>query len=403
MSRLAFFNLLDTGPILNEQLELYRVIGKTTPVIIYYKTGKITELENLVHDSDTSNYLNSRGLDIYLYEPLTGYKKNVNNTCPFYTEYSGSEQLDEYYAHELDSIVVYIKNNNLKKVTVHACDYNIEKYYGYNYKNLNMINDNIFIETMHNHVIDIPYKKVPIEKKFICLTWRYTHHRHLISSFLADKSAYLSWFYKKPIEWGSIPYITNFDDYSNLLSKIEKGSEILMSGAPWCLDVDMIDSDVVDNKKSIPEYSHYVNTATMLPTYSDYYFHRSFCAIVGETRFAQPTGDITEKTFKCILFNTPFILVAPPKSLEYLKSFGYKTFNHFWDESYDDETNHYKRLVKILSIIDKLDELNIDELTQMKDAMMPILEFNKNLFLEQKMSVINKVANYTYKRNRQCS
>lgn len=43
----------------------------------------------------------------------------------------------------------------------------------------------------------------------------------------------------------------------------------------------------------------------------------------------------TEKTFKPIMAQTPFIIVAAPGYLDYLKSLGFKTFTGIIDESYD--------------------------------------------------------------------
>jgi hypothetical protein len=81
----------------------------------------------------------------------------------------------------------------------------------------------------------------------------------------------------------------------------------------------------------------------------------------------------------------PFILVAPPHSLEYMKKLGFKTFDKFWDESYDQEDNHQTRLLKILDLIDYIDSKSIHELTIMYSAMQETIEHN---FL-----VLSKISN----------
>jgi hypothetical protein len=90
----------------------------------------------------------------------------------------------------------------------------------------------------------------------------------------------------------------------------------------------------------------------------------------------------------------PFIVVAPPKTVEYIKSLGFKTFGDFWDESYDDEYDHSERLAKIFKLIDGLNECSIDNLKNVYNRMLPILEHNTALFTE-------KFANpgYRIKRN----
>jgi hypothetical protein len=72
-------------------------------------------------------------------------------------------------------------------------------------------------------------------------------------------------------------------------------------------------------------------------------------------------------------------LVAPPKSLEYLHLLGFKTFNEFWDESYDDELDHEARLKKIFRLIDNIDSYQIDDLQMLYEKMKGIIEHNFNM------------------------
>ena len=57
------------------------------------------------------------------------------------------------------------------------------------------------------------------------------------------------------------------------------------------------------------------------------------------------------KINKCFLTGHPFIVVASPKYLDYLKKLGFKTFNKWWDESYDNIIDENKRKQKIKEII----------------------------------------------------
>ena len=44
----------------------------------------------------------------------------------------------------------------------------------------------------------------------------------------------------------------------------------------------------------------------------------------------------------------PFVMVNGHGSISKLKELGFKTFDKWWDESYDDEPNETDRLNKIL-------------------------------------------------------
>lgn len=102
--------------------------------------------------------------------------------------------------------------------------------------------------------------------------------------------------------------------------------------------------------------------------------------IVSETVFYYDKLHLTEKIFKPIVSKRPFILVAAPGNLAYLKKYGFRTFDQWIDESYDDEKDHQRRLEKITVEIEKLCKLSPADLKKMHLEMREILEFNFNHF-----------------------
>jgi hypothetical protein len=76
-------------------------------------------------------------------------------------------------------------------------------------------------------------------------------------------------------------------------------------------------------------------------------------------------------------FRKPFILLAPPGTLQYMHEHGYKTFNDFWDESYDLCTNHEERLGKIFEVIRYIESKSIEELKEIYKEMESILLHNR--------------------------
>jgi len=89
---------------------------------------------------------------------------------------------------------------------------------------------------------------------------------------------------------------------------------------------------------------------------------------------------ITEKTFKAIALEMPFVLLAPAGSLLYLREYGFKTFSSVFDESYDEETNDQLRLEKVTKLLKNLDSLSVSEKQQIHQACLPIVEYNFNHF-----------------------
>ena len=49
----------------------------------------------------------------------------------------------------------------------------------------------------------------------------------------------------------------------------------------------------------------------------------------------------------------PFFVLAQPKTLSYLRSVGFKTFEDFWDESYDDELDDEIRFRRFFDSINE--------------------------------------------------
>jgi hypothetical protein len=83
----------------------------------------------------------------------------------------------------------------------------------------------------------------------------------------------------------------------------------------------------------------------------------SLLYLVTETLAQGRRLHLTEKTFKPICMRMPFVLASTCGSLRYLRSYGFRTFGHVWDESYDDEPNDVLRMEHIASLIVSLDEL----------------------------------------------
>lgn len=343
---------------------------KIKPSIIWTGTNSIKDLESLILDSRTKELFEKKGLDIYLYEPMC-FKTSESHNRLFYSEFTGTELLSKFKSDELDSVETFIKNNNIKNFIVHCCEYNIQLI-ATNYPTLNLVCNDLFLKTI------CPLDKVNtknIQKKFLCTNWRYTPHRHLIMAYLSRLDGNYSWQFNCNFD---ILEDTNWLDFKKLPQKIYnqlktggnylKGKNFVIDVTPEIKIVNLI------NSATLPE-GQYPTAGYKLKTA----YKNTFCAVVTETRFAQPFANISEKTYKTIEFYTPFILVAPPHSLKYFKELGFKTFDKWWDESYDAEENHQERMIKIFNTIDYINSLSYDKLSNMYKEMKPVLDHNFKL------------------------
>lgn len=101
-----------------------------------------------------------------------------------------------------------------------------------------------------------------------------------------------------------------------------------------------------------------------------------------ETVYFGRRTHITEKTFKAIALGMPFVLVAAAGSLEYLRSYGFRTFDSVWDESYDTETDDLARLESVTGLLKYLDDMSDRERHQIQRHVLPVVEHNWNHFYQ---------------------
>ena len=138
-------------------------------------------------------------------------------------------------------------------------------------------------------------------------------------------------------------------------------------------------------------------------------YENTYFSIVTETLFDEAEKFVSEKTYKPILHYHPFVLVGSAGTLKYLKSYGFKTFDTWWDESYDSIENTNDRFLKVYEVINNLINKSDDEWITMYNEMKPILIHNRNILLSfinddklgniVKNNLIKIISNEDYKKD----
>lgn len=83
--------------------------------------------------------------------------------------------------------------------------------------------------------------------------------------------------------------------------------------------------------------------------YNQSYFH-----LVLETHFdadGSRGSFITEKTYKCLKFGQPFVVIAPPGTLAVLRDHGYRVFDSVLDNRYDEISHNTERWFAVRQLI----------------------------------------------------
>lgn len=124
-----------------------------------------------------------------------------------------------------------------------------------------------------------------------------------------------------------------------------------------------------DSLYSYIEQGHYLPGDAPLATHkrgtSDQHFYnpawyaQTNFSMVSEARVQWPARSatarfVTEKTFKPIAAQHPFVVYGTPGTLTYLHELGFETFGHVIDESYDHATDSVSRLQAIRLVLEQL-------------------------------------------------
>lgn len=386
------------------------------PCLFYQANGEIKQLLDLKFSKETVALCNEKGLHIFLYEPLclyyeddpiAGYWLNVHN-YGFYTEFprenvNGEDTYNRIRATELDSIGYFLGQNKLYNVIVHTGDYNVDKACSAYNGQMKLLCDDPFLNELILYDNADPTIKRKFTKHFVCTCWRFTSIRAILCAILKQYEtrgvdSNLIWFFDTPVEhllstpWMNVNGIGGEEPCREpkFLFNMKQGIEMLNKEAPITYDVKASSSTHVfecagHHYPTNTDFDDIGNPVVVNPTHLplEPIYREVFVDVCIESRYGQPTGNISEKVLQAIQFKTPFILVAPPYTLKYMHELGYKSFGDFWDESYDLEEDHLVRTEKIVEIMDYISGLSLDECHALYLKMWPILQYNFRVLAER--------------------
>ena len=110
--------------------------------------------------------------------------------------------------------------------------------------------------------------------------------------------------------------------------------------------------------------------------------------LVAETLFNESKIHVTEKVFKPMVMRQPFIIFSAPGTVQYLRNYGFRTFESIWDESYDSEENPKIRMDKIINLIHELCKKSHTEFQIIMDQCQEILDYNQKYFFSDEFETI---------------
>lgn len=106
--------------------------------------------------------------------------------------------------------------------------------------------------------------------------------------------------------------------------------------------------------------------------------------VVLETLFDDARLHLTEKTLRPIAAAQPFVVLGPYRTLDYLKSHGFKTFDSVWDESYDAVTDPRQRMDAVVELMKQIVSWDAPTRRSKLKQAQAIAQHNKRLFFSKK-------------------
>jgi hypothetical protein len=201
----------------------------------------------------------------------------------------------------------------------------------------------------YTHKFDISPRK--FEKRFLSLNRIWKPHRELVRDLIVDR------------------YLT--DTFLSFVpNEVNNPKRIVL--------------DEVDN----------VAYGNMKHSFTLNYQLLSFCNIVTESQHMNDVIHITEKTDKCFSAGQPFIIVAGVGYVKKLKELGFKTFDKWWDESYDEIEDLDEKINSISKVLDLIQTWSIEKCEEVYLEMIPILKHNQDLCGMYSQSIYH-MSNFT--------
>lgn len=267
----------------------------------------------------------------------------------------------------------YCKQHNIV-FKIHVCVYNTWEFHS---NGSHFVNG---ISTIQSEFIQGPKTKL-----FLCFNRIFRIHRLALLGLLAEKNLHEKGYYSFSI----ITYVFEnentfyFHENENVIKYIDHLRMFMTKESCNKVEHGMRNVKLPLTLNSSPE----INTTTIIDSDVEM-FRNSYFSLVTETHFfPHPIKDnnylyevfFTEKTYKPIVMKHPFILVAPAKSLHYLRQLGYKTFAPYINEMYDTIEDNEQRLLAVVAEVERLSKQTPEEWAAWENSVASIVEHNYNV------------------------
>ena len=185
-----------------------------------------------------------------------------------------------------------------------------------------------------------------------------------------------NWEYKFVCLQGE-PRIHRIDMYNLLREKFTKQEAIVTLNPGY-----RIKHDIPFNSEFSP-YDKNVNSSTFIwHLINPYHFTKVPVAVVSETFVDSNQFNITEKTFKNLIYPQPFVLWGVPNTIKHLRKLGFDVYDRYVDHSYDSIEDYTERKNAVIDSLEKL--LHTTHFPDEQEIVLHNRNIARNLKVSQK-------------------
>lgn len=240
---------------------------------------------------------------------------------------------------------------------------------------------------------NVDFNQDKIQRMFFCLNGTLRSYRGLFLCHLADlnllDTGYFGYYFKSSIKTNPTNTVNAQSDTTVTLRSTCPSSRINDFFKKSPNDIRVFDNyfNLFNNKNmTITDFG--LNDHSDIWCLQPDFLQHGLINIVTETAYNYPYPYMSEKTIKPILLKRAFIHLSGAGMLDVLKSFGFKTFDNIWDESYDSINDPSHRLQAVVALVQTLSKQDINELTtQVRD----IVEYNYNHYIASNFKDIGMI------------
>jgi hypothetical protein len=239
---------------------------------------------------------------------------------------------------------------------------------------------------IHMFNFDKEFQKVEfnldlVEKQFIFLSNKPRSHRSLLFNWLSHNdlltNGLISFNQKEEIK--HLDFFNTVDYQNNNDLHLLHTLPFTRSNESWIAK----DFSLRKILSKIPpdHFKNFEESSLLIRNNNSYLLQRTFCYISNETTFNYPGTFTSEKTFKSLPAMRPMISYGGKGCLAKLKDMGFKTWDKWWSEDYDNIDDPEERFVAVTNLIKYVSNLTISQCVDILQDMKLTLEYNQELYI----------------------